>query len=276
MRIEDYPAQEPFSAFAQPYADEVMRRGGNVEPTAETLYGDDPYQSIAIHAAENSDGTVFAFVHGGGWTSGYKEHMNFMAPAFTSRGVTFCSIGYRLAPQHMFPTGLEDVADALAWIYENIAGYGANPGRIFIGGHSAGGHYTALLALTTDWRESRNLPADVVRGCLPISGVYQFGEGSGLSMRPRFLGPENTGTDRRASPLSFVNAAAPPFLLAYGTEDFPHLRTQADTIEAALTSQGCDVGKIVFDGRDHFGASLAGGEPDGPWVSRALDWMSTH
>lgn len=276
MRIEDYPPQEPFSAFAQPYADEVMRRGGDIEPTAEVRYGDDPYQSIAIHAAANPNGTVFAFVHGGGWTSGYKEHMNFMAPAFTSAGVTFCSIGYRLAPQNMFPTGLADVADGLAWVYKNIFQHGGNPDRLFIGGHSAGGHYTALLALTADWQAMRDIPVSVVRGCLPISGVYQFGEGSGLSMRPRFLGPENSETDRRASPSSYVTADAPPFLLAYGTEDFPHLRDQADTIETALAREGCDVAKIVFDGRDHFGASLAGGEPDGPWVSRALDWMMAH
>lgn len=276
MRLEDYPPQEPFSAFAQPYAEEVMRRGESVEQTDEVRYGDDPYQSISIHAAPHPNGTVFAFVHGGGWTSGYKEHMNFMAPAFTSAGVTFCSIGYRLAPQHMFPTGLEDVADGIAWVYKNIAGYGGNPERLFIGGHSAGGHYTAHLALTTDWQGSRGGPSGAVKGCLPISGVYQFGDGSGLSMRPRFLGPEDSETDRRASPLTYVNDKAPPFLLAYGTEDFPHLRTQADTIEAALARQGCDVEKVVFSGRDHFGASLAGGEPDGPWVSRALDWMDAH
>lgn len=276
MRIEDYPSQEPFSAIAQPYADEVMHRGAEIEPTAEVRYGDDPYQSIAIHAAPDPNGTVFAFVHGGGWTSGYKEHMNFMAPAYTSAGVTFCSIGYRLAPQNMFPVGLEDVTDGLAWVHKNIAGHGGNPDRLYIGGHSAGGHYTALLALTSDWQDKRDMPATAVRGCLPISGVYQFGEGSGLSMRPRFLGPENAETDRRASPLSFVTAGAPPFLLAYGTEDFPHLRDQADTIEGALAKNGGDVEKIVFDGRDHFGASLAGGEPDGPWVPHALDWMATH
>lgn len=273
MRLEDYPPQEPFSDFAKPYAAEVMRRGAGVVPTAEVQYGDDPYRSIAIHAAAEPTGDVFAFVHGGGWTSGYKEHMNFMAPGFTAAGVTFCSIGYRLAPQHMFPTGLEDVADAIAWIYGNIAQHGGDPNRLFIGGHSAGGHYTSLLALTADWQQARGLPADAVKGCLPISGVYQFGERSGLTMRPRFLGPEDAGTDRVASPLSHVSANAPPFLIAYGTEDFPHLREQAERMVEALSAAGIATAKIILDGRDHFGASLAGGEPDGPWVPRAIDWM---
>jgi acetyl esterase/lipase len=193
MRIEDYPPQEPFSDFATPYVAEVLRRGADVVPTEEVQYGDDPYQSIAIHAASVPKGDVFAFVHGGGWTSGYKEQMNFMAPAFTAAGVTFCSIGYRLAPQHIFPKGLEDVADALSWIFRNI-------------------HH--------------------------------------------------------------LEAGAPPFLLAYGTKDFVHLQDQAERMVTALSEANIAVDKIVFDGLDHFGASLAGGEPDGPWVSRAIDWMA--
>ena len=129
MRPEDYPPQEPFSAFAQPYAAEVTARGARVAPAAEVRYGDDPYQSIAIHAAPSPNGSVLAFVHGGGWTSGYKENMNFMAPAFNAAGITFCSIGYRLAPQHLFPAGLDDVADAVAWIHAHIAEYGGDPAR---------------------------------------------------------------------------------------------------------------------------------------------------
>ena len=274
MRIEDYPPQEPFSDFATPYVAEVLRRGADVVPTEEVQYGDDPYQSIAIHAASVPKGDVFAFVHGGGWTSGYKEQMNFMAPAFTAAGVTFCSIGYRLAPQHIFPKGLEDVADALSWIFRNISGCGGNPNRIFIGGHSAGGHYTPLLAVTSDWQGPRGVPDNLVKGCLPISGVYQFGEGAGLTMRPRFLGVEDPTTDRLASPIHHVEAGAPPFLLAYGTKDFVHLRDQAERMVTALSEANIAVDKIVFDGLDHFGASLAGGEPDGPWVSRAIDWMA--
>ena len=86
MRPEDYPPQEPFSAFAMPYVEEVTRRSEPVTPTADVRYGDDPYQSIAVHAAAAPTGDVFAFVHGGGWTSGYKEQMNFMAPGFTAAG----------------------------------------------------------------------------------------------------------------------------------------------------------------------------------------------
>ncbi len=95
MRPQDYPPQEPVSAFAMPYRDACMMQSFGV-PFAEFQYGADPYQSVAVYSPEKPDGRLFAFVHGGGWTSGYKEWMGFMAPAFTTVGVTFAQ--HRLSP----------------------------------------------------------------------------------------------------------------------------------------------------------------------------------
>jgi len=268
MLIEDYPPQEPFSEFAKPYVEEVTRRSAGHDGI-DVFYGDNPYQGIALHEPNNPNGTVFAFVHGGGWTSGYREHMNFMAPGFLEAGVIFASIGYRLAPDHVFPAGLDDVATGVNWLYDNIADHGGDPSRIFIGGHSAGGHYTALLAVREDI-----LAPGTIRGCLPISGVYDFIPGNGMSVRPRFLG--SAENDRPASPIHTIGTAPPPFLIAHGSKDFPHLITQAEQMEIALVTRGGTVERIVLDGRDHFTASLAGGEADGPWVGPAIAWMAAR
>ena len=272
MRIEDYPPQEPLSEVGQAFADEVMSRGRDVA-AVDVQYGADPYQSIAIQTPAEPNGTVLAMMHGGGWTSGYKEHLNFAGPCAAARGVIYASIGYRLAPRHLFPAGVEDSADAVAWLYGHVAEMGGDPERIFLGGHSAGGHYAALLGVTTGWQAPRGLPADAIRGCLPISGVYRFGEGSGLTMRPRFLGPESN--DAPASPVLNIEAAR-PFLIAHGGEDFPHLKTQAEEMERALRSAGADVTRIEMPGRDHFSACYAAGEADGPWVDAALGWIAAH
>ena len=272
MRIEDYPPQEPLSEIGQAFADEVLSRGEGIS-AVDVRYGEDPYQSIAIQAPAEPNGSVLAMMHGGGWTSGYKEHLNFAGPCATTRGVVFASIGYRLAPQHLFPAGFEDSADAIAWLYRNVAEMGGDPGRIFVGGHSAGGHYAALLAVRTGWQAPRGLPADVIRGCLPISGVFRFGEGSGLNARPRFLGPESN--DRAASPVLDIGAA-PPFFIAHGDEDFPHLMTQAEEMEGALRRAGGDVTRLPMPGRNHFSACYAAGEEHGPWVGPAFDWIAAH
>ncbi|HXV23137.1 MAG TPA: alpha/beta hydrolase [Alphaproteobacteria bacterium] len=268
MRIEDYPAQEPLSEAGRRYQDEVIRRGANIVGE-EHAYGPDPYQGAILYRPEKPDGRVLAFFHGGGWTSGYKEWMAFMAPAFTAAGVLFVAMGYRLAPQHIFPTGYEDCARALAWLWRLN---GREP--IFVGGHSSGGHYASLLAVTSDWQESLGLRGGAIRGCLPISGVYDFTPGGGLTMRPRFLGSE--GTERAASPLLRIGARPRPFLLAHGDKDFPHLIRQAEAMEVALRGAGGDVTRLVLADRDHFSASYAGGEANGPWVPKALAWMAGH
>ena len=92
-------------------------------------------------------------------------------------------------------------------------------------------------------------------------------------MRPRFLGAD--GNEAPASPILNIKAT-PPFLIAHGSEDFPHLMTQAEDMEQAYAEAGGEVERIVFEGRNHFTACYAGGEADGPWVGRALDWMAGH
>ena len=176
------------------YAQRVLPLGQRVHGI-EVDHGSDPYQTLTVFPADRPSGDVLVFFHGGGWTNGYKEWMYFMAPALNAQGVTFVSAGYRLAPAHVFPAGQEDCADAVAWVLQHIGEHGGNGERVFVGGHSAGGHYAALLAVTAGWRSVRGLPAQALAGCLPVSGVYRFGEGSGLSVRPRFLG---TGTPGEA------------------------------------------------------------------------------
>jgi len=271
VRIDEYPPQEPSSDNARSYSDEVMRRGAGLD-RIERLYAADRYQGLAVFRTAAPNGTLLAFLHGGGWTNGYKEWMAFMAPAFTAAGVTFATIGYRLAPGHLFPAGVNDVIAALAWLHAHAADFGCDPARIFLGGHSAGGHYAALVAVRRDWQAGVELPRDVIRGCLPISGVYDFGPQSGLTARPRFLG--DAGNETAASPIDHIQDPPPPFLLAHGDRDFPHLMRQAERMEAALRTAGGDVERLVLEGRNHFTASYAGGEADGPWVPRALAWMT--
>jgi arylformamidase len=257
MKLADYPPQEPLSEAGQAYSAECWRRSEGI-PCREVAFGPSPYQWLSIYEGEKPAGPVLLFWHGGGWTSGYKEWMGFMAPALNAAGITFVSAGYRLAPEHMFPAGLDDCQAAVTWVSENLEG------PLFIGGHSAGGHYAALIAARGTARQ--------VRGCLPLSGVYEFGEGSGLTARPRFLGPD-PANDRLASPRSQLRAPLPPFLVAYGSKDFPHLIVQAQRFVEAVHEAGGEAERLELAERSHFTASYAGGEADGPWVGAAVEFM---
>jgi arylformamidase len=275
MRPQDYPPQEPVSAFAQAYTEDLIRR---IDPVAgeNYFYGSDPYQSIALFRPERPNGTVLGFMHGGGWTSGYKEMMGFMAPAFTAQGILFASIGYRLAPMHYWPACFEDAAAAVAWLARNAADSGGDARRIFLGGRSAGGHLSSLLAVRRDWQQRHGLPHDVLRGCISVSGVYLFGENSGFANRPRFLGPPEEKNEVRASPLRSIQGAPPPFFMAWGEKDFPHLIRQAQDMAAALKSAGGSVETVVLPGCDHLGTWVPTGDANSPWMARAHAFMAAH
>ena len=273
MRPEDYPPQEPVSAFAQSYTDDLIRRI-DLNAGENHYYGSDPYQSIALFRPRTPNGTILAFLHGGGWTNGYKEMMGYMAPAFLGHGVIFASIGYRLAPRHCWPSCFEDGAAAIAWLVQNATAAGGDPGRIFVGGRSAGGHISSLLAVRRDWQGRHGLSADVVRGCIPVSATYLFGEKSGLSSRPRFLGPVHKANEVPASPLLNIQGRPRPFLMAWGEKDFPHLIKQASMMAVALRAAGGSVETIEMQGCDHLGTSLPTGDPLSPWMVQVRAFLA--
>jgi arylformamidase len=263
-----FPPQEPFSPAAETYHKRVMELGAAVTGGVSVAYGDDPYQQVLIYEVPSGGGAVLAFIHGGGWTNGYKEWMAFMAPAVTGAGISFASIGYRLAPTHVFPTGVDDCADGVMLV-RKITG----SARLFVGGHSAGGHYAALLAVRNQWWRRRGLADNPLQGCLPVSAVFRFGKDSGLSARPRFLGAGDT--ERAASPICDITDRT-PFLIAHGDQDFPHLVAQAEAMTETLRGAGVSAERIVLAGCDHFGASYCAGDPHGTWFARAQSFMARH
>jgi acetyl esterase/lipase len=231
-------------------------------------YGSDAFQGLIVHPAAQPTGAVLLFFHGGGWTHGYKEWMSMMAGALNQRGITLVTAGYRLAPENLFPAGLKDCEAALNWVADRHDDFGGASDRMFVGGHSAGGHYASLLAVGA---RTQGQPA--IAGCLPISGVYQFGPGSGLNTRPRFLGPENVNMDRQASPLLADLKGAPPFFISYGERDFPHLKEQALRMADALRAATVPVDVVELQDCDHLQASYAAAELDGRWIDHADAFM---
>lgn len=272
MLIQDYPPQEPPTETLLFLHGRLMALAEGIAGD-EHRYGDDPSQSLIVYPAAEPGSPVLVFMHGGGWTNGYKEEMAFLAPALNAAGFTLVSNSYRLAPRYVFPATADDAADALALIWRLGEHYGYDRDAIFIGGHSAGGHLASLLSVTSDWQERRGLPADIIKGCLPISGTYDFTPGCGLSMRPRFLGPEGLFSEVKASPIFRLGDSAPPFLIAYGTKDFPHLVVQSEKFAMVLRARGLPADTVAVPDATHGTVLLMAAEADKPWLPAATRWM---
>ena len=259
------------SPGAERFAREAMKR--SLAPQGVPLsYGDHPLQSVLVFPAKRPLGPTIFFMHGGNWTNGSKDWFTFLAPALNARGITFVTIGYRHAPTDMFPHGFEDCMYGFDVALRSIASFGADPNRAFVAGHDAGAHYATLLTLKTGWRDALSLPNDVIKGCLPVSGFYDFGPESGFNRRPVFLGPPEHKGEKFASALRYVHPKSPPFLVAVGEQDLPQVRQQSSALVRGLKQQGVVAEELVMAGQDHWSSGFAIAEENGPWLA-AASWL---
>lgn len=140
----------------------------------DLAYGDGPMETLDVFPAARPGAPVVVFIHGGYWRSLDKADHSFIAPAFKNLGGCVFLPNYALCPAVTIPDITLQMVKALAWVYRNARRYGGDPGRIYLVGHSAGGHLAAML-LNCVWPAyGRGLPADLVKGALSISGLYDL------------------------------------------------------------------------------------------------------
>ena len=177
---------------------------------------------------------VVLHVHGGAWMVGSKDDQGKpLAYRLAAHGWVVVSANYRLSPRFSWPDHIVDVKAAIRWIKEHVAEYGGDPEFIAITGGSAGGHLSSLAALTPndpEYQPGFEGADTTVQACVPFYGVYDFTDRKGIWKRS-LLRPmlerrivkrayeEDPGLFERASPMSRVNAGAPPFFVIHGTRD---------------------------------------------------------
>ncbi|MDO3402911.1 alpha/beta hydrolase [Mycolicibacterium neoaurum] len=176
---------------------------------------------------------VLLQVPGGAWMIGMRRPQAYpMLSRLAEHGWICVSIGYRISPKHTWPDHIVDVKRAIAWVRENIAEYGGDPESVYITGGSAGGHLTALAALTPNdpkWQPGFEHVDTSVAAAVPIYGRYDWftDTGSGraefVAILQKFIVKLPFATNRQvyldASPISLVHADAPPFFVLHGADD---------------------------------------------------------
>ncbi len=188
-------------------------------------------------------------IHGGGWVIGTKNEQAIpLMLHLASRGWVCVSADYRLSPHATFPDHLVDLKRAIQWIREHGAEYGANPDFLVVTGGSAGGHLSALVALTANDPEYQPGFEQVdtsVQGCVPFYGVYDFTDRHGLwhhdalgeLLEKRIMKASREEAPEayaKASPLSRIHADAPPFFVIHGDLDTLASVEEARRFVAAL------------------------------------------
>ena len=138
-------------------------------------YGGGPAEHLDVFATDRPDAPVLFFIHGGYWRAMDKKDHSFIAPVFTRQGVCVVVPNYALAPAVTVPQITMQMVQALAWTWRNVAAHGGDPARITVAGHSAGGHLAAMMLACVWPAFAKDLPADLVKSALSISGLHDLG-----------------------------------------------------------------------------------------------------
>jgi arylformamidase len=278
MALTHLPPQPPMSQEAERYAAWCVTHTAQAQASTRHVldipYGSDYWHKLDVYQPETvplEGAPVLLFMHGGYWSHGYKDWLGFMAPAFVSLPALFISVDYRLAPAAPYPAALDDCLDALAWVFNHASAYGGDPQQLFVGGHSAGGHLAALMALQPARLVAHGLPADVIKACFPVSGVYDINHALPQDRLQAFLPDLKKWAE--ASPIRHISGNQVPFLLAIGERDFPVLYQQAYAMEAALSRESAAAELLEIADADHFQINQQSCDSSDIWVQRVRAWM---
>jgi acetyl esterase/lipase len=225
-----------------------MEISANVELKKDIAYTDTglPKHHLDIYQPKDSNAApVFVFLHGGSWRSGDRSQYVPVGNRFAKAGILTVIPSYRLAPKNPHPAQIEDAAAAFAWTVRNIANYGGDTNRIYLGGHSAGGHLAALLALNPAFLKKHEISPQSIRGAITLSGVYDLLTGD--SQESVF--GRDPGARKDASPFYHITSRAPPFLVTYCQWDYPTLPDQAKRFHSALRESGIS-SELIFVPRE--------------------------
>ena len=229
--------------------------GHGFERLPDRAYGPRPRQRLDVYRPiqGSANAPVVVFVYGGRWQSGSKEQYRLLGDALTREGVVAVVPDYRLAPEVQFPAWVEDAALAVRWVRDSIARFGGDPKRIFVAGHSAGGHTAVLLALDPTYLDSAGVPPETVRGYVdlagPVATTWTDPDVQAL------MGPREEWA--RTYPLTHVGGGASPLLLLHGARDRTVSPDNARRLAAAVRQHGGCATVRIYRGLDHVGIVIA-------------------
>ncbi|MDT2023631.1 alpha/beta hydrolase [Methylocella sp. CPCC 101449] len=213
-------------------------------------YGQTQIEGFDFYSCGRPDAPILCFIHGGGWRSGASRDFAHLAEPYLDAGahvaiLDFISID---AVHGELPDVVDQVRRAVAHIHRHAADFGGDPAKIFIAGHSSGGHLSGCV-VTTDWTRY-GLPPRILAGAVLMSGMYDLEpvRRSKRSLYVRFT-DENV---RALSAIHHLERLHCPLILTYGSEESPEFQRQACAFYEAVQAAGKPVELVVLDGANHF------------------------
>ena len=229
-------------------------------------------EKLDIYKTARPNAPVNVYIHGGAWRNGQAKDFAFPAEVFINAGAHFVVVDFVQITESggdLMPM-VGQVRSALAWVYKNAASFGGDADRIYLTGHSSGAHLSGCT-LVTDWQKNFDLPANIIKGGLLISGMYDL-KPVRLSKRSEYV----MFTDEIEQALSsqrHLDKLNAPIIVAYGTQETPEFQRQSRDFAAAVKAAGKPVQVIEAPNYHHLEMAESLGNPYGPNGRAALALM---
>jgi arylformamidase len=138
-------------------------------------YGPTVIEKLDIYRTKRAGAPIFVYIHGGTWRTGSSRRGGFAAEIFLDNGANYVALDFInvLDAGGDLRTMADQVRRGIAWVYKNAESFGGDANKLYVGGHSSGGHLCGV-ALVTDWQSEFRLPADTIKGGLCMSGMYDL------------------------------------------------------------------------------------------------------
>jgi arylformamidase len=237
-----------FPQLAEKRAEESRKVRALLKSWLNVPYGSSPREVLDVYPADRAAGPVLIYIHGGYWRSGSKDDNCGFVPIFVDRGVTVVVIEYDLCPQVTVTDIVRQSRAAIAWTYRNITQYGGIPWRLYVSGHSAGGHLTAL-ALAHEW-ERDGLPRNLIKGAVATSGVYDLEMVMHVSPNEQIRMTSEIAKEN--SPFLHPPLPICPVIVAVGGAEPTGWQQMSQDYFKFCTERGTDCEYLVVPGANHY------------------------
>ena len=238
----------------------------------QVAYGPTEIEKLDIFRTDRPKAPIFVFIHGGNWFLQTAYNFGYAAETFVKAGAHYVVPDFASVKDVGGDLNVmaAQVRRAIAWVYKNAATFDGDPDRIYIGGHSSGGHLCGV-ALVTDWEKDFGVRATIVKGGLCISGMYELTPVR-LSWRRSYVNFTDATTDAMSSQ-RHINKLVAPVTVAYGSLETPDFQRQNRDFAAAIRAAGKPVQLIEGQNYTHSAMCESLGHPYGPAGRAALAMM---
>jgi arylformamidase len=234
-------------------------------------YGPSYLEKLDLFFPDGPSRALLVFIHGGYWRAMDKNDFSFLAPTFSKQGVTVAMINYGLAPQLRIDDIVRQCRVAIAWLAQNAQRYGADASKLYIAGHSAGGHLASMMAATHWPSVSTTLPIDLLKGAICISGLYDLEPIRHTSVNQDVR--LDLAAAKRLSPAFLQPAFTIPILLAVGGDESDEFKRQTQLLMDSWSHPGMQ--NIALPGANHFTVVEELAKADSPLHRAALAMMGS-